>query len=406
MCKKLMTTVLVMCVLIIGAKMYPFPVTCTKMKIMETEVILIGDRHSYCDEAAVSFRPQINASNYVLQEWIETLSHSSGETLFLLECSRDELSSRKAKHLLYFERGDTLWFLKELSKSVFPASNLKFKFADRRTSVLKSYMLPSDEEIIMQIIKELIGTDDLARVEAGLWDRISKVVCFSRPGISEWRELENSLCNGHREYFFAVNFPRIKEIFRRLSVRGLASGESTPPSAKELLDDLVKVVFELEECRKGFAPDTFQRWKLVHYLEKINKVRERLEDFFDIYLTDRRLSYRTAFFNSIERTKSFKPYIDLIHSEEVSVEDIILFDIADAGFYIDVLNAIRSGVKRVVLYAGAIHTLNLRGNLFVAYGVSTIIEEIGDVDLKSELPLISIGRLLPPADLRRVLGML
>lgn len=411
MFKRLITTGLVMCMLIIGARIYSYPVTCTKMMIRGTEVILLGDHHTYGDVAAVSFRQQIDDSNNILREWVQKLSHGSEETLFLLEYREPELSSREREAAvdlrirdLGSERSDTIWFLKELSKSVSPTSNLKFKDADRRPSALDYYLLYFDK-VITQIVSELFKGMDPVTIEAKFTEIGSRLNLRALTPSKSLKDLETEIrssCRG--EEFFSVTFPRGIEILRSLSDRSKEPSPSVS-SAREFLDNIMRIVPELEKCRAGYGAGTHQHLRLGIYLELINKVRDALEAFFNTYLPDRTQSFGTAVLNSVERTHSFKSYTDLDDFEKgMNMHYTICNIIADAGFYMDITDAIRSGVKRVVLYAGANHTDGLEAYLY-DYGRELVITEKAEAPNQNSEALLDIGHFLPPDDLRRILGM-
>lgn len=389
MFKKLMIIGLVMCMLLIGAKMYPFPVTFTKMMVLGTEVILLGDRHTMNDEAAVAFKKQIDESNDVLREWVESLSHSNEETLFLLEENGIDLPP--SRDAVFRERADTLCFLKNLAKRESSVSSVKFKYADRRTEHLKTFDLLFDA-MVLKIIRDV--PKDLESTFLNETDLILSTMSFE--------DLETELrAPGRREIFFSETFPRIMEILSSFSTG--SEGRSSY-SAEEFLNDLTRVVPELEESRRGYAPGTYQYNMLGNFLERINDARVGLEAFFDIYQHDRTQPFGTAVFNSVEKTHSFQPYIDLNRFDiNVRFKTIIRSTIADAGFYMDVTNAVRSGAKRVVLYAGNNHVRALIRHLITTYGESIVIETVGPIGYGSGFD--SIDHLLSPVDLRRILGV-
>ncbi len=404
MCKNLITIGLVICMLTIVAKMYSYPIGCTKIKIMGTVIILLPEHHTFCDENAVKFKKQIADKNDVLQEWIQQLFHSKEETLFLFECSGVYNDLQFDRYCS--ERCETLWVISELAKRESSTGKVKFKYADRRTRALKRWLgTPNLDQVIMQIVDGLSKGIEPKDIEDVLWDRISRYIFpLSSKSGSSLRYLEATLSKREREDFFSTCFPCIKQILNSLSVR--IEKHQYLSSCKEFLEDLIKVVSELEDFKKGCLKGTFQHDKLGYYIEKINKTKKYLEDFFDTYLPDKTLLCITACLNSMEKTCSFDPYISLLSNsdKEVNVEDTIGIDIADAGFYMDITDAIRRGIRRVVLCAGAYHAFELREILLLNYGKSIIVEEIGDTSWKSEMS-VDIGDFLSLDALRRILGL-
>lgn len=354
----------------------------------------------------MDFRPQIDEINHILQAWMESLSYGSEETLFLLEWNGFEISTAEDRRLfeeLFPSRGDTLCFIKNFTDRELPESNLKFKYSDRRTDTLKDFVL--FDRMMLKIINDLLSGKELERIQAELLEMRTRqnVISIGQTleCIREYADIEAKFCvdTSRRDEFFLSKFPHIREISHCLD----STSEEPSHLAREFLDDLVKVIPELEECRRGFAGDTAQHRRLACFLDIITKTREAVEAFFDTYFPDRTQPYCTAFLNSMERTRSFQPYIDLNDPyKRACINYTIRNTTADAGFYMDILNAIRSGARRVVLYAGANHTLMLRIYLAEAYGESAITDQVGSTEYESEL----IGNtLLPPAELRRILGM-
>lgn len=359
MFKKLVTTVLIIVSMTVGTTMYSYPITCTKMRIMRTEVILLGDFHSmYSEELTNRFSAQTEEDNHVLQKWIRNLSHSSEATLFLLECRRKDMFPPPARDISS-ERCDTLQFLYYLSVELAdnPTSNVEFNYADRRSGALLLFLCLDGPiiKVICDVLKET-------------FIRSSRLSDLLHPEVIRLEDLNRSMNESERREFLSSSMTEI-----RCRLSDILSGSQRPSfPAEEMLDKLVGIIQVLEGYKDSYAPDTPQYAQLNIFLNNINMFREHLEAFLIGYLPDRSQPFHTAILNSIEATLSFQPYYNL-YEEYMHVS----MTIADACFYMDITNAIRSGVQRVVLYAGASHTQALKLKLVETYSTpdSPIIPE-------------------------------
>ena len=383
MFKKLITNGLTNVIITIGMGMYSYPMMCTKMRIMDTNVLLLSDYHTGKHEVLPVFKRQIDESNNILQEWIQKLSHDSEETLFLLEADRLEFHEAEDPiiHEVYSKRGDTLLFLKDLAKIAPPTSNVRFKYADRRCRTRNQVFIRV--ELLVRIIES----------------EISKRVAMKNP--SDYQQIKG--LEGIAPSLSDPNLMKELSFLRQINRYHPINGESPESSINQFLDDMVEVISELEECKSSYESSMPQYHALGCYLEKINNDKRRLEAFFDAHLPDRTVPLLTAFLDLTKRTQSLQPWIELRNA----TKEEIFYSIADAGFFIDVTNAIRSGARNIVLYAGSAHHFDLSKNLTAIYGKSIIMDEVitpSASDIHSGLgPEEWHG--IPPDDLRRILGL-
>lgn len=383
MLKKIITIKLVICILIIGANVYSYPMVCTKMRIMDTNVFLLSDYHTGRYEAVPVFKRQIDESNNILQEWIQKLSHDSEETLFLLEA--DRLESHEAEepiiHEFYSKRGDTLFFLKDLAKIAPPTSKVRFKYADRRCRTRNQVFIRV--ELLVRIIES----------------EILKRGAMQNP--ADYRPIKG--LEGIAPRLSDPNLMKDLSLLRQMNRYHPINGEPPGSSINQFLDDMVEVISELEECKSSYESSMPQYHALGCYLEKINNDKRRLEAFFDVHLPDRTVPLLTAFLDLTERTQSLQPWIELRNA----TKEEIFYPVADSGFFIDVTNAIRSGARNIGLYVGSAHHFDLSKNLTAIYGKSIIMDEVitpSASDIHSGLgPEEWHG--IPPDDLRRILGL-
>ncbi len=369
--KKLMTTGLLICMLLIGAKMHPFPIKCTKMMIKGTEVILIGDRHTGNYPGGIKGQErQINEINVMLQEWIKFLSHYGEETLFLLEegspSPGEDLSPEYSE--LAIKRGNSLTFLSKFVERHPTLGCITFKKADRRTSLSTQFLL--FEAVMIKVAKDILDEKDPQIIIKEL-SEIKKSRCIDRLPLlltmTILKESERRLSESksdRRGSFFLKDFPCMMD----RTVDSLVDRKRRSVSVEQFLNDLRSVVSELEHMRINLRMSS-QYVRLKGYNDFCTETISLLETFLGP--EDRKRPWFSAIVDSIKREQSFQSYIKL--NPVCKLEFI-----ADYGFLMDIIDAIERDVRRVVLYAGAEHTCNSRCDLSDTYGeMGRVIEEAG-----------------------------
>lgn len=300
--------------LFFGAKAYPVPWMLAEQTINDKCIMNFGDNHApSCVQGVIYYPFEAVQLNEVLKRWVTKLKQDHLPTLFLLEWAQDGFVPA-----IY--EGDTIPMLKRLSCQ--SGGNLEFKCADRRTTAIKSF-----------------GPE--------FWYPFTKEVSQRFEG--KWRTF--SL----KEYK--------KTMIECYGPEALDKLEGV--TASQFLMDIEASLKEIEMALTNIK-DGKQQAILSQYHTKIRKSCIALECFFRNNLDRLDMPYYFAFVNSVFKnqnpTKLRNLYKDTMFK--------LTMNIADAGFFIDVVDAINNPrYARVVTYTGLIHMKELEKNLFDVYNV-------------------------------------
>jgi hypothetical protein len=298
-------------ILLISAKAYPVTRVLAERTIQGSRVMIFGDEHIPLGADAschVSNPPQMNE---VLKRWIDQLSHDN-PTLFLLELAQDGFVPAIAK-------GDTIPMLKERSSQC--TGNVELRCADYRTTAIKSFTTEFWSPFIYAVSREFEG---------------------------KWQ---------------TFNFNTYKQIMRK-SYGNKALKILNRITATQFLEDVAANLKKIELALDSIK-DSKQHTILSQYHLKISESYAALQVFFTKYLKNPNTTpYYLAFLNSVSKTHSPTEIMEL-HKNYMTP---IIMNIADAGFFIDVISAVSSGkYARIVTYTGLCHMLELEKNLFEVY---------------------------------------
>ena len=336
---------LLMCILLICTKIYTYPVGLIEIKLYNTTVFLIIDNHVPGGKGAgkIPFQDYIDESNNVLLKWIEQQSKSDGKTLILLEENPDRYN--------VYHKQDTLPFLCQHATKL-SCNSVELKFADRREKAIKTSQILF-YEVIQKIVFDLTQGGSLKEKEEDLDNKGTQ----------------------YRSNFFTYAFPGLKVKFIYLLEMLEQYKVLNSITVEEYIANLTAVRKEIAKTcdDKNYDKDSV----LKQYKKTLVLAEVALRNFFNKYSLSPKHPYYTAFFNSMEKEESFNPYLDLYHKYIVPT---LLFDVPNAGFYIDITNAIMqpSNTKTVVLYAGALHIIKLKENLIETYKDNALVtQEIG-----------------------------